>query len=147
MGSLTRVSFGTGMHNLKKIRCTAAVIALICFFLPWIQVSCGSAQDSLSGVDIARDGRNALWLIPLLLVLAIGASLLTRWRRLDFGALISFVAGAIGAYLMNRERVHAEDSSALLNVRPTGWLFLGLASLIVVAVTGAIDFLKPTKPP
>ena len=38
------------------------LIVLICFFLPWIQVSCGPTKDTVSGIDLARDGSHALWL-------------------------------------------------------------------------------------
>jgi len=134
------------MDNLKKVSLSAAMIVLICFFLPWIQVSCGASKDSLSGIDLARDGRSILWLIPVLTLAAILASFLGSWRKLDFGALIGFITGIMTTYLMNRERMRAEDAEGLLSVRPTGWLWLGLASSIVLAVSSAIRFLSPPKP-
>jgi len=135
------------MDNLKKVSLSAAVIVLICFFLPWVQVSCGAAKDSLSGVDLARDAHSTLWLIPVLALAAVLACFLGSWKgKLDFGALLGFVTGIISAYLMNRERVRADDASGLLSVRPTGWLWLGLVSSIVLAVSSAIRFLSPPKP-
>jgi hypothetical protein len=65
----------------------------------------------------------------------------------ELSGLGSFVAGLISAYLMNRERLRAEDSSGLLAVRLTGWFWLGLASSIVIAGLAAFRFLKRSKPP
>ncbi len=135
------------MDNLKKVSLSAAVIVLICFFMPWIQVSCGASKDSLSGIDLARDGHATLWLIPVLTLAAVLVCFLRSWKgKLDFGALLGFVTGIINAYLMNRERMRAEDAEGLLSVRPTGWLWLGLASSIVLGVSSAIRFLNPPKP-
>jgi hypothetical protein len=135
------------MNNTKKLSISAALIVLVCFFLPWIQVSCGSSTDSIAGVDLVREGHNSLWLIPILMLLTVGAGFLRSWReKLDFGALLGFAAGIISAYLMNRERMRAEDTTALLDVRATAWLWLGLGASIVVAITGALQFLKNPKP-
>jgi hypothetical protein len=135
------------MDKTRKISISAALIGVLCFFLPWVQVNCGSSHDSLSGVDLARDGHASLWAIPLLFLLVILARFIPAWEgKLDFGALFSFIAGIISAYLMNRERMRAEDTSALLSVRLTGWFWLGLGASIVVAITGAIAFLKRPKP-
>lgn len=38
-----------------------AVLALICFFMPWVKFSCGGVERSSSGADIG----GALWLVPL----------------------------------------------------------------------------------
>jgi ABC-type branched-subunit amino acid transport system permease subunit len=135
------------MNKTNKVSISAALIVLLCFFLPWIQVSCGASRDSIAGIDLVREGNNSIWLIPVLMLVVIGAGLLRGWSgKIDFGALLTFVAGIISAYLMNRERIRAEDTSALLDVRVTGWFWLGLASSIVVAVSGAIQFLRKPKP-
>jgi hypothetical protein len=133
------------MENTKKASISAALIVVLCFFLPWVQVSCGGAKDTLSGVDLAREGHGMLWLIPLLMIIAVGFSFMRSWKsKLDLGALLSFVAGLVSAYLMNRERTRAEDS--LVAVQVTGWFWLGLGASIVAAVAGAITFLRPPKP-
>src|ERR1043165_3812395 len=51
-------------HMLRRINLSAALIVLICFFLPWEQVSCGGAKDTLSGFDLARHDQFTLWLLP-----------------------------------------------------------------------------------
>lgn len=101
----------------------------------------------MAGIDLVREGHNSLWLIPILMLVAVGSGFLRSWSgKIDFGALLTFVAGIISAYLMNRERIRAEDTSALLDVRVTGWFWLGLGASIVVAVAGAIQFLRDQKP-
>lgn len=133
------------MGNTRKVSISAALIVVLCFFLPWIQVSCGGAKDTLNGVDLARDGRGLLWLIPVLMIAAAIVSFVRSGQgKLDLGALLTFIAGLVTAYLMNRERTRANDS--LLAVQVTGWFWLGFASSIVAAVSGAISFLKNPKP-
>ncbi|PWT81207.1 MAG: hypothetical protein C5B44_04145 [Acidobacteria bacterium] len=135
------------MHKVKKVRLSAALVVLLCFFMPWIQVSCGSAKDSISGIDLARDNQSLLWLIPILIVATLVVGFFIRLRgNLDLGSLLGFASGLVSAYLMNRERIRAEDNSGLLQVSLTGWFWLGLGASIVLAVTSAIDFLKPPKP-
>ena len=53
---------------LRRINISAAVIVLVCFFLPWEQVSCGGAIDTLSGLDLARHDHASLWLVPLVML-------------------------------------------------------------------------------
>ena len=99
-----------------------ALIALICFFLPWIQVSCGGSKDTLSGVDLAREGHGGLWLIPILMlsVLVVSLARATRDRR-EISGVVTLVAGLVSAYLMNRERLRAENSTGLIAVGLTGF--------------------------
>jgi apolipoprotein N-acyltransferase len=42
------------MEDIKKIWLTpaGAAIALICFFLPWVEFSCGEMRKSISGAEI-----------------------------------------------------------------------------------------------
>ena len=126
---------------------TAALIVLVCFFLPWIQVSCGGTRDTATGVDLARDGSHALWLIPLLMFLLLFLSLARGWKeRSNLSALISLTSGLITAYLMNRERLKFEDRFGLLQVGVTGWFWLGLGSSIAIAVLAAFQVLRARKP-
>ena len=123
-----------------------ALIALICFFLPWVQLSCGSTENRLSGVDLARDGHTGLYLIPFLMlaVLFFGFARRTRERR-ELSALTGLIAGLVAAYLMNRERVRAEDTSGLIAVALTGWFWLGFGSTIGLVIASALRFLKRQK--
>lgn len=130
----------------RHISTSLAVIVFVCFFLPWVQLSCGGSESRLSGVDIARDGRGLLWLIPCLMLLVVFLHLARVWKnRLDLSGLAGFVSGLISAYLMNRERVRAEDTSGLVAVGLTGWFWLGLGSSLALAVVGALRLLKRPK--
>lgn len=65
------------------------------------------------------------------------------WKeRRELAALTALIAGLVSAYLMNRERVRAEDSSGLIAVALTGWFWLGLASTIGLVIVSALRFLK-----
>jgi hypothetical protein len=133
---------------MNRASISAALIVVVCFLLPWVQVSCGASQHTLTGVDLAREGHHELWLIPLLMLAVIFfGAMRRRSEGRELSGLGSFVAGLISAYLMNRERLRAEDSSGLLAVRLTGWFWLGLVSSIVIAGIAAFRFLKRPKPP
>ena len=131
----------------KRATITAALIVLICFFLPWIQVSCGATRETASGVDLARDGSPGLWLIPLLMLALLFFGFIKAWQeRHELLALLSLVSGLISAYLMNRERLKFEDSSGLIQARVTGWFWLGLASSVAIAIIAAFRLLSRRKP-
>jgi len=120
-----------------------ALIALICFFLPWVHLSCGTSENRLSGVDLAREGHSGLWLIPLLMLVVLFLGIARTWKdRREVSTLAGLVSGLVSAYLMNRERVKAEDTSGLIAVGLTGWFWLGLCSTIVLVVVSALRFLK-----
>lgn len=126
----------------RRATTTAALIVLICFFLPWIQVSCGATKDTASGIDLARDGNGALWLIPLLM-LALLFLVLRVWKeRRELATLVSLVSGLVSAYLMNRERLKFEDDSGFLRVGVTGWFWLGLGSSVVIVVLAAVRIFR-----
>jgi hypothetical protein len=130
----------------RRVTTSMALIALICFFLPWVQISCGSSENRLSGVDLARDGHAGLWLIPflMLVVLFLGTARVWKERR-ELSVLITLIAGLVSAYLMNRERVRAENSTGLIAVALTGWFWLGFGSTIGLVIVSALRFLKRPK--
>ena len=122
---------------LRRINISAALIVFICFFLPWEQVSCGGARDSLSGLDLARHNQTLLFLVPLLMLAVIVAAALRRGseRRTDV-AIISIVAGCVSGYLMNRQRVRVMDEAGLISAQLTGWFWLAFLSTAGVIITG-----------
>jgi hypothetical protein len=127
----------------RRITTSMALIALICFFLPWVQLSCGASENRLSGVDLARDGHGALWSIPLLMLAVLFLSIARAWKdRRQVLAIVSLVGGLVSAYLMNRERMRAEDTSGLIAVGLTGWFWLGFGATIALVVSSALRFLK-----
>jgi len=122
----------------RRTTITLALIVLICFFLPWVQVSCGSSSSRLSGVDLAKDGHNSLWLILFLMCAVLLVAVARAWEnRRQLTALVPLLSGLVTSYLMNRERMRADDTSALVAVRLTGWFWLGLVTAIgLVGIAG-----------
>lgn len=130
----------------KRVTLSLALIVLICFFLPWVQLSCGASENRLSGVDLARDGHTGLYLIPFLTLAVLFFGIARAWKdRREVSAIVSLVAGLVSAYLMNRERIRAEDTSGLIKVGLTGWFWLGLGSTIALVIVSALRFLKRPK--
>lgn len=121
---------------LRRINISAALIVLICFFLPWEQVSCGGAKDTLNGMDLARHGESLLWLIPLLMLAVIVVGVLAR-RNEKPGALsiVSIVSGSVTVYLMNRQRVRVNDAAGLISAQLTGWFWLSFLSALALTIT------------
>ncbi len=131
------------MMDSRRVTTSMALIALICFFLPWVQLSCGTSESRLSGIDLARNGHGGLWLIPLLMLMVLFFGIVQTWKdRREISALITLVAGLVSAYLMNRERVRAEDTSGLIAVGLTGWFWLGFASTIALVILSGLRLLK-----
>jgi hypothetical protein len=63
-------------------------------------------------------------------------------ERREISLLVSLVVGLVSAYLMNRERLRAENSNGLIAVGLTGWFWLGLGSTIMLVAVSAFRFLK-----
>ncbi len=97
----------------RSVTVSMALIALICFFLPWVQLSCGASENRLSGVDLARDGHRALWLIPLLMLAVIFFATARAWQ-----------------------------DSRQLSALVSGWFWLGLGSTIGLVALSALRLLK-----
>lgn len=60
---------------------SAAVFVLVCFFLPWVQVSCGGFKDSDSDFELAHGGERALWLVPLLMLAMLLLGYIRAWQQ------------------------------------------------------------------
>jgi hypothetical protein len=132
------------MDRTRRVTLSAAVFVLICFFLPWVQVSCGGARDTASGFDLARGGDQMLWLVPLLMLAVILLGLMRVWKQMPaVFALVSMASGLICAYLLNRER---QDAESLALTRLTGWFWLGLFSSLIVVISALMSYLKRSKP-
>ena len=127
----------------RRVTLSFVLTVLICFFLPWIQLSCGKSEERLSGVDLARDSHQGLWLIPVLMIVVLIISLAKYWKeRREFSAIATLIAGLVSAYLMNRERARADNTSGLIAVTLTGWFWLGFASTIMLVVVSVLRLLK-----
>jgi predicted Co/Zn/Cd cation transporter (cation efflux family) len=131
---------------LRGINISAAVIVLICFFLPWVQISCTGTGDAASGMNLAQDGQTLLWLVPLLMFAVITVGLLRAWKETPkVAAIVGVVSGAVTALLMNRERMRVANSSNLIAPHLTGWFWLALISSIVIVISAiALLFRRST---
>ena len=130
---------------LRRINLSATAIILICFFLPWVQLSCGGTSDTLSGFDLARRDSTLLWLVPLLTAAVLVVGLLRRaGEKPKAFAILSAVTGAFTLFLMNEQRAKFSDTAFLIPTRLTGWFWLGLISAGAMLVTGlGILFRRP----
>ena len=132
---------------LRRINLSAAAIVRVCFFLPWVQMSCGGASDTLSGFDLARQDSTLLWLIPLLTAAVLVLGLLRRaGERQQPFAILSAVTGALTLFLMNNQRAKFSDAAALIPAQLTGWFWLGLISAGVMVATGIGIPLRRPRP-
>ena len=128
---------------IRRVNLSAALIVLVCFFLPWVQVSCGGASDSLSGFDLARDGHTLLWLVPLLMLAVLTVGLLRSWKEPPaVAAIVSMICGAVAVLLMNRERLRVNDEAALISAQLTGWFWLSMISALAVVGTAIALLLR-----
>jgi hypothetical protein len=128
---------------LRRVNLSAALIVLVCFFLPWVQVSCGGASDSLSGFDLARNENTLLWLVPLLMLAVLTAGLLRAWKEPPaVAAIVSMICGAVTVLLMNRERMRVNDHAALIPAQLTGWFWLSMISALAVVGTAIALLLR-----
>jgi hypothetical protein len=133
----------------RGVTVSAALFALICFFLPWVQVSCLGAKDSSSGLDLARGGDRALWLVPLLMGLVLVCGLVrVVWERLPaLFALSGLAGGLVCAWLMFYERGQARPSSSFLATFWTAWYWLGWVATLVVAAAALWFYTQRARSP
>jgi hypothetical protein len=137
------------MNGARRVTLSLAAFALICFFLPWLQVSCFTVRNSAGGLDLAREGDRSLLLIPFFML----AVLLTGIVRVIWDqmpavfALIGMVGGGLSAYLMHRERLRAGQSGGLITVQMTAWFWLGLLASLGVAIAALLFYVRQSEAP
>jgi hypothetical protein len=135
----------------RKLTISAALIVLICFFLPWVQLSCGGSHDTSTGIDLAREGERTLWLIPALMlaIVLFGLGAFRRVQPLEHKlfSVMTLLCGLATIYLMNNQRLKFSDHGGLLEAHFTGWFWLGLLSAIAISVTGIAGILRRSRSP
>lgn len=119
-----------------RLTISLAAFVVICFFLPWLQVSCLGLKDAASGFGLARRDDPKLWLVlaAMLLVLLTGLGwFIWKSAPMLFG-IVGIVGGGLSAYLMYREHSRIAPGGGLIATQWTIWFWMGLiASLGVVA--------------
>jgi len=136
------------MKGLRPINLSAAIIVLVCFFLPWEQVSCAGARDTLSGLDLARHDHVSLWLVPILMGVVVVLGLMrTRNEKPKAPSIINAACGVVAAYLMNDERMRVHDESGVIVAQLTGWFWLAFISSLLVAISALAVLLRRERGP
>ena len=133
---------------MRRINLSAALIVLVCFFLPWVQVSCAGARETLTGLDLARNGHTLLWLIPLLMLAVLVLGLLHARKEKPQGlAIVSALCGGVTIYLMNRERMRVRDEANLISAQLTGWFWLAFLAAVLIVITAVALLLQRQRAP
>ena len=98
------------MNGSRRLALIAALITLICFFLPWVRAGIGLSTDAASGLDLAIDGHTLLWLVPALAlsVLILGMFRIV-WER---AAMLFALSGTAGGCISPAARQRAGPASA-----------------------------------
>lgn len=137
------------MDSARRTSVSLAAFVFVCFFLPWVELSCMGLTDSVSGYEFARAGDNLLWLVPILMltiiILGLSGSL---WEKLPLILGLSMtVGGSISAYLMYRERSSTEDSPRLLATQWSVFFWLAFLACLLIVAAGFVFYVKRTRSP
>jgi len=137
------------MNRARGVTVSLAIFVLICFFLPWVQLSCVGAKESVSGLSLAREGDNLLWLIPLFMlgVIAFGIARKMWSETPSVFALTSTVGGSISAYLMYQEQANLNDGPRLVGTHWTIVFWLAFAACIALVCSSIIFYAGRSRSP
>ena len=137
------------MIGARRTTLSLAIFVLICFFLPWVQLSCVGMKDSVSGYDLAREGDKFLWFVPLFMVAVVVFGLLRLiWEKMPVVfALAGTVGGAVSAYLMYHERSITNNSPRLVATQWTLLFWLGFAASLGVLTAAFIFYVRRSRSP
>ena len=137
------------MNAPRKISLSLAAFVLVCFFLPWLELSCMGMRDSLSGYDLARSVDRLLWIIPILMlsIVSLAASRFVFEKMPALMALAMTAGGAISAYLMYCERASTGDSPQLIASQWTIFFWLGFLACVALVIAGFAFYAKRGRSP
>ena len=137
------------MNNSRKTSMSLAAFVLVCFFLPWLQLSCLGVRDSVSGYDLARTGDKLLWFVPILMLLIVVLGLSRSiWEKMPaiFGLAMT-VGGSISAYVMYQERSTTNHSPRLVATQWTVFFWLAFIACLCVVAAGLVFYTKRSRSP
>ncbi len=137
------------MDNARKTSVSLAAFVLICFFLPWVELSCLGIRDSVSGYDLARAGDRLLWIVPIVMlaILILGLARAIWEKAPMILALAMTLGGSISAYLMYRERATTNDSPRLVAAQWSLFFWLGFLACLCMVVGGFVFYVKRSRSP
>lgn len=134
----------------RRVTVSLAAFVLICFFLPWVEVSCAEVKrDLVSGYTLAQAGDALLWLVPCFMIVILLFGLRRSiWDRLPaVFALMSMVGGGISAYLMLRERSTTNSAPRIIATAWTPLFWAAVAASIGLAVTALVFYARRSRSP
>jgi multidrug efflux pump subunit AcrB len=137
------------VNNVPKISLSLAAFVLVCFFLPWVELSCMGLRDSVSGYDLARSGDNLLWLVPVFMLVIVTLATLRQVREKMpiILALSMTLGGSLSAYLMYRERSSTNGSPKLVATQWTVFFWFGFLACICLVAKGIVFYSKRSRAP
>lgn len=140
---------GVAVDKSRNTSVSLAAFVLLCFFLPWVELSCLGVSDSVSGYDLARAGDTLLWLVPLLmLTIVIVALSRSIWEKLPMVcALAMTVGGGISAFLMYNERSSTNHSPRLVAAQWSVFFWLGFLACLCIVASGFLFYVKRSRSP
>jgi len=137
------------LKRARTINLSLAAFVLLCFFLPWVELSCLGVRDSVSGYDLARSGDRLLWIIPLLMLCIIGFALsrtiAEKWPGIV--AVVMTVGGSISAYVMFHERSSTNSSPRLIATQWTLFFWLGFLACVAIVIGGFAFYVRRSRSP
>ena len=140
----------SGTDKPRRVTVSLAGFLLICFFLPWVEVSCAEVKrDMVSGYTLARAGDTLLWLIPCFMIIIVLLGLRRAFcdRLPAVFALTGMVGGGISAYLMLRERSLTNSAPRIIGTSWTPLFWLDVAASISLAITALVFYARRSKSP
>ena len=137
------------MDGARKTSMSLAGFVVLCFFLPWIELSCLGVRDSASGYDLARAGDDLLWVVPIVMLIVIFVGLSrSLWDKLPMiPSLVMTVGGSISAYVMYREGSSRIDATALVATQWSLFFWLGLLGSLGVVALGFGFYVRRSRSP
>lgn len=132
-----------------RLTMSLAMFVLICFFLPWLQMSCMGARDSKTGFQMTRGGDSVLWVVPLAMLIIFGLGLLRVVRKTlpGFFSVTAIVGGGLSTYLMYRQRAETVVLNALVEPHWTIWFWLGFAASLGIVASAIRFYASRVRPP
>lgn len=135
--------------NAPRLIMSLALFVLICFFLPWLRMSCLGARDSQTGLELTRGGDPVLWLVPLAMVAILGLGLVRFVRRTMPGlfSVVAIIGGGLSTFLMYREQADTIESNGLIGLRWTIWFWLGFVASLGIVASAIRFYANRVRPP
>ena len=137
------------MDKPRTTSVSLAAFVLLCFFLPWVELSCLGIRDSVSGYDLARSGDRLLWIVPalMLIIIIVGLSR-PLWEKLPAVlGLAMTVGGSISAYVIYQERSSTNNSPRLVSAQWSPFFWLAFVACLGVVAAGLVFYSKRSRSP